>query len=111
MGTFLDEAAERVNAISVDLKLSVERVRSRSLDVGLVRTIARFFRGENNVTKMSVSGRRADADGSEIIDFLRDRLVYTGVVEYAERQLNTRQCQQLLREALETHRAYLTRLV
>jgi len=46
-----------------------------------------------------------------VVDFIRDRLVHSGEVEYEGHQLNKEQCRQLLRQAIESNRAYLRSLL
>ena len=111
MAEFLDDAADEVNAFTVDIKMSVERSKTRSLEVGIIRSLVNVFRREENLSKLVVSGNRGEGERGEIVDFIRDRLVHTGEVRYDGRQLDGAQCRQLLREALERHRPYLRTLL
>jgi hypothetical protein len=114
MNRFLDDAGETVNAHSVTLTLSMERARRESLSVPitrrLVQTVRRAIGRDQQVEKLVVSGSRAEG-GSEIVDFIRDRLVFWDDVPYDGRHLDSNQCRQLLRRALEQHRPYLRTLV
>ncbi len=51
MGRFLDDASETLQAMSVELKFSMERVRRRSLAVEIIRGIVGRFRNQENVTR------------------------------------------------------------
>jgi|GEM_PF-3213603 len=112
MGSFLDEAANEINARTVDLKFSMGRGNRReSMNLALLKRVARAFRGGNDLNQLTVRGRIPGAEKTEVVDFIRDRLVFSGQVEYAERRLDARQCQHLLRAALDRHREYLQSLI
>lgn len=114
MNRFLDDAGETINAHSVTLTMSMERARRESLNVPVTRRLVQAARRaigrDREVEKLVVSGGTADA-GSEIVDFIRDRLVFLGEVPYDGRHLDGNQCRQLLRRALEEHRPYLRTLL
>lgn len=111
---FLEDAGQEINAHSVTLTLSMERARRESLNVSITRRLVQAARRavgrDREVEKLIVSGGAADG-GSETVDFIRDRLVFWGEVPYDGRQLDSDQCRQLLRLALEEHRAYLRSLL
>jgi Family of unknown function (DUF6731) len=110
MSRFLDDASGEINAVEVEILLSMGRARNRSLNRDVVRRILSLLRGEQNVRSLVAKGNRED-EPREIVDFVRDRLVFSGGVEYTGRQLDRTQCQRLLREAVEAHRQQLTRLL
>lgn len=111
MGQFLDDAGESLGALEVNLTLSVGRSRKKSLNQGLIRLIlAPFSSSLDNVSQLKVRGKRTDDDPSEIVDFIKDRLVFTREVSYEGRSLNRTQCQQLLIQAIAEHREYLESL-
>lgn len=113
MGELLDEAGERVHALEVELKLSMGRVRTRSLAVEIVRDVVNLFRGRANVQHLAARGIGPDDEHTSVVDFIRDRLVFSGQVEYTQngRHLDRGQCQQLLRQSIETHRRHLENLL
>jgi hypothetical protein len=112
MGSFLDEATHEINAQTVELRLSMGKGRKKeSMNLGLVKKLVGVFQSDNGLNQLTVRGRLPGSDRSEIIDFIRDRLVFSGQVEYAERRLDRGQCQQLLRAALDQHREYLQSLL
>jgi hypothetical protein len=110
MSQFLEDAGNRINANEVQIILSIGKTRSRSLDRGIARSIVGFFLRKPNVRCLTAKGNREDQP-SEIIDFIRDRLVFSGEVEYTGRHLDRDQCQRLLRHAIEKHRPYLVTLL
>lgn len=109
LGQMLDEAGQAANAISVELKLSMGHVRNRSLTRDLMRDLVGRLRGANNVRKLVATGLAHNEEHSEIIDFIRDRLVFAGEVEYTQngRHLDRGQCQQLLRASIAQQRIHL----
>jgi hypothetical protein len=107
MGQFLDDAGQEINAWEVDLTLSMGRKRKESLNKRIVKKIMRSLRGQDNVKSLVARGKRAGSTESEVVDFMRERLVFSGEVEYTGRQLDRSQCRQLLRDAIEEHREYL----
>jgi hypothetical protein len=109
LGQMLDEAGQAANAISVELKLSMGHVRNRSLTRDVVRGLVDRLRGANNVSKLVATGLAHNEERSEIIDFIRDRLVFSGEVEYTPngRHLDRGQCQQLLRASIAEQRRHL----
>jgi len=111
MTRFLDAATGELNAATVELSLSVGRFRNQSLAREKIRrVIARFRRGQANVVGLVTKGSRADGP-SEMVDFIRDRLVYSGEVPYSEKHLDREKCRQLLKDAVLRHRGYLASLV
>jgi hypothetical protein len=107
MAQLLDEAKNETNALEVGLTLSMGRT-SQSLDKQIMRRVVNVFRRNDNAKSLAVSGNESDGT-SETVDFINDRLVFSGTVEYAEKHLD-RECRQLLTEAIEIHRSYLASL-
>jgi len=113
LNKMLEEASEKGSADTVELILSCDRRKESRLDIGVVRGVLAKLRGGNEaqIKKLSVSGKDRDNSRSEVVDFIRDRLVHSGEVEYEGHQLNKEQCRQLLRQAIESNRAYLRSLL
>jgi hypothetical protein len=111
MAGLLNESQNSVNALEVGIILSVGRQKKRTLDLGIVRRIVDFFRqGEETAASLTVSGNAGD-DNAETVDFIHDRLIFAGRVDYTEKHLDRAKCRQLLTEAIQTHRAYLAGLL
>ena len=61
--------------------------------------------------KLSITGKDSDTGRSEVVDFIRDRLVHRGEVPFEGGQLNKERCRQLLKQAIELNRTYLRSLL
>ncbi len=111
LGKLLDDASQDGNAFRIDLKFSMAGARKASLTPVWVRKIVNRFRtNDENLEKFAVKGASEDGE-MEAVDFLRDRLVFSGEVEYSSRSLDSEQCWQLIRGALHEHRGYLKSLL
>jgi len=113
MGELLDDAAEQIHAVEVELKFSMGRVRTRSLSLQIIRDLVNGFRRRNNVKHLAARGAGEPGEQAETVDFIRETLVFSGEVEYTQngRHLDRDQCQRLLRESIERHRRHLERLL
>jgi hypothetical protein len=110
LGDMLDHANSDMNAITAELRLGVGRRRNEGLARGAVRNLVRVL-SRDGVSALAVRGNLLDTGKSEEIDFLRERLVFTGEVEYSGRRLDVEQCQLLLKSALREQATYLRSLV
>lgn len=108
MSKLLDEAADNMNVVDVGLHLSVGRTR-KELIRNTVRKLVSSLRDDKSVRTLAVRGRIND-EAAEIVDFIRDRLVFSTEVEYADEQMGADRCRRLLRDAIATHRNYLKTL-
>ena len=108
MAQLLDEARNEANALEVGLILSMGRAKT-SLARQRIRSVINFFRRDGSARSLTATGNEGDAH-SETVDFINDRLVFSGRVEYADKHLDRQRCRQLLIEAIETHRDYLASL-
>jgi hypothetical protein len=105
MAQLLDEAKNETNAIDIGLILSMGRART-SLARQRIRAVLNFFRRDGNAQSLTVTGNQADGP-SETVDFINDRLVFSGEVDYAGKHLDRERCRQLLSQAMVEHRDYL----
>jgi Family of unknown function (DUF6731) len=111
LGKMLEDASQDGNAFRIDLKFSMAGARKASLTQAWVRKIVSRFRSNNeNLEKFAVTGASEDGE-REAVDFLRDRLVFSGEVEYSSRSLDSEQCWQLIRRAIHENRDYLKGLI
>ncbi len=111
LGKLLDDASQDGNAFRIDLKFSMAGARKASLTPAWVRKIVNRFRSsDENLEKFSVTGT-TDEGEREAVDFLRDRLVFSGEVEYSSRSLDSEQCWKLIRSAIQQNRDYLKDLL
>lgn len=99
-----------MNAISAELILTMKHSRG-SLNVPLAKRLVNRVRREDNLDKLKVSGKPADANRSETVDFINDRLVFSEEAEYQGRNVGAEQCRRILQRALEQHRDYLAGLL
>ena len=99
----LDGARDETNAVEIGLSLSMGHVKSQSLTKQKIQTIVNYFRKDENARSLMVTGSEGDGD-SQTVDFINDRLVFSGDVEYAEKHLDRGKCRQLLKQAVETNR-------
>jgi len=111
MGKLLDEADEKLNVIDIGLHLSVGRSRKKELDRDPIQKLIALFRNEPNVSSLVVRGNPAIDEPSEAVDFIRDRLVFSGDVGYSGKHLERSQCQQLLHQAISQNSKYLKSLI
>ena len=111
MGTLLDEAADKLNAVDVGLHLYVGHHRKKELDLGLIRRMIGKLRDAQSVKSLAVRGSDTDGEPSAVVDFIRDRLVFSGEVGYSENHLERKQCQRLLRDAIAQNSSYLKTLL
>jgi hypothetical protein len=111
LGKMLDDASQDGNAFRIDLKFSMAGARKASLTRTWVRNIvSRFRAADENLEKFVVTGASEEGE-RDAVDFLRDRLVFSGEVEYSSRSLDSEQCWQLIRSALHQNRDYLKSLL
>jgi hypothetical protein len=111
MAQLIEESKNAVNAMEIGLSLSMGHAKNQSLDIGIMRRVINYSRQADAETKsLTVSGSMGD-DTSETIDFIHDRLIFAGKVDYAEKHLDRAKCRQLLIEAIETHQGYLKSLL
>lgn len=111
LGEMLDQANSDVNAITAELRLGVGRRRNEGLVRETIRKLARVLSGGEHVSAVTVRGNQVDTGKSEEIDFLLERLVFSGEVEYSGRRLDGEQCRHLLSKALHEQTTYLRSLV
>ena len=108
----IQEASNEVNAINVDLVLSTGRSRARGLNANPIRAVADYFRRHTeDLRGLKIKGSRADEEAAETIDFVKDRLIFSGEVPYTNNRLDRNQCQRLLRRAINENRQYLRDLI
>jgi hypothetical protein len=107
MAAFIDDASQEWHAMEVALSLSMGHVKTQSLDRPIMQRIVSFFRRDGNAKSLVVSGNQGDGP-PEFVDFINDRLIFSGRVDYSGKQLDRARCRQLLAEAIETQRSYLT---
>lgn len=105
----MNEAAE-VNAISVELSLSIGRSR-QSLNPPRIKRLINVFRHHEGVEKLKVSGKEEGEERSETVDFMNDKLVFSEFAEYRGRNVGADQCRRILQRAIESNREYLTSLL
>jgi hypothetical protein len=78
----------------------------------VLRNLMRRIRAkDDNIESLRVKGREEGENRQEEIDFIRDRLVFSGNAEYGGRVLEAETCHQILRRAVEEHKAYLKSLL
>jgi hypothetical protein len=111
LGEMLDHANSDLNAITAEVRLGVGRRRNEGLARGAIRNLLRMLGRGERVSTLTVRGNLLDTGKSEEIDFLRERLVFSGEVEYSGRRLDGQQCQVSLRNALHEQTTYLSSLV
>lgn len=111
MGKLLEEAEEKLNVIDIGLHLSVGRSRKKELDRTPIQKLISLFREESNVSSLVVKGNPAIDEPSEVVDFIRDRLVFSGEAGYSGKHLERSQCQRLLHQAISQHSKYLKSLI
>ena len=108
----MEQSQRDVNAQIFELKLGAGRGRESSLNPRLVERIMQRIRArDDNVETLKVSGRVRNARNQEVIDFIRDRLVFSAEAEYDGRVLRRDQCRHILRRAIEGNRRYLANLL
>lgn len=98
-----------LGGVEVEVNVSVGRSRARALDRNAVLRVANalFGRREQEVRKIIVSGKEDPEGGTETLDLLEDRLVYSSPIDFRRRRLDPRQCEVALRQAHDEHAAYL----
>jgi hypothetical protein len=112
MSKLLNDAQEVVHAETFELKLGAGRTKNASLNPSMLKSMMKRIRAkDDNIESLRVKGREEGKNRQEEIDFIRDRLVFSGNAEYAGRVLEAETCQQILRKAIEEHRAYLKSLL
>lgn len=111
MGKLLEEVEEKLNVIDVGLYLSVGRSRKKELERNPIQKLIDMLRDQSNVSSLVVKGNPAIDEPSEAVDFIRDRLVFSGEVGYSGRHLGRAECQQLLHEAILKNSKYLLSLI
>jgi Family of unknown function (DUF6731) len=111
LGKMLDDASADGNAFRVDLKFSMAGSRKSSLTPKWVRGLVNKFRDSDaNLERFKVVGA-SEEEGTEAVDFLRDRLVFSGEVDYAARSLDADECRLLIKKAIQEHKEYLNSLL
>jgi hypothetical protein len=93
-----------------DLTLKMTRGKHVEQDLNyfqrMIAALSHSGRARNLEARVLLAGE----EKTEVIDFLRDRLVHYGEVEASGKRLDGDQCKQLLRAALHQHRDLLERL-
>lgn len=101
-------------AAKVEMKIRREKGRRASLIYESVRDFVNRLVHDpdtmDSVEVLSVEGKRDEEDKLEAVDFVRDRLMYSGNVDFdAQRRLDPHQCRNLVINALTEHEAQLRR--
>lgn len=112
VGKLIDETSKVAELRSIEIKFNMRRGYKGAQDTSVLKRLLSGFRNSDNVETLRAKGYRNDSTKTEPIDFLRDRIVSGGEVEYSdEKRLNSKQCQQLIRSVLDSSRDFLTTLV
>ncbi len=112
IGRTIEDAGKIGELASIEIIIKMRSGVANPQDVNLLKKVIRSFRESGNATKLYARGSNPEASKSEPLDFIRDRIVASGEVEYGDgRRLDGEQCKQLLRSALNTNRAFLETLV
>lgn len=108
----IDEANKVAELASIEIVFKMKKGLANPQDVGPIKRLIRSFRDVGNTSKLFARGTEPDASKTEPIDFLRDRIVAGGEVDYGEgRRLDGSQCKLLLRQAVDKNRAFLESLL
>jgi hypothetical protein len=116
MDQFLKQANNAAGAIRVNLDLTMDGSRKDSMDKNVIQKLIQTVMGkdgaEEGIKKFVVRGA-AEGEGSQSVDFIADRLVFSDQLEYggSGKNLNSEACQLLLRQAIDKNRAYLKSVV
>ncbi len=111
MARLVNEASSEFEAMTIGVKLSVGHVKE-SLVREKVMAIVDYLRGDQSESLEDLTVRGSAADNkAHLVDFINDRLIFTGEVEYSNKHLDPTRCQQLLAQAIEMNRPYLTSLL
>jgi hypothetical protein len=93
MADFIDDASQEWHAMEVALSLSMGQAKAQSLNRPIMQRIVAFFRRDGNAKSLIVSGNQGDGP-PEFVDFINDRLIFSGKVDYSEsgKQLDRVRC-------------------
>ena len=111
VSALISEVNKSADLASIDIKMKLRRGIANPQEVSRFKNLLNSLAGQANATKLIAKGRNAK-EKTDTIDFMRDRIVATGTVDYSEgRRLDGAQCQLLLRQELDKNRIFLQTLL